>query len=83
VVGSQNIPYINEDRVSEKDFLDALVKIYNLSKEERDELGRKGRQHLLKNYNPAIELPKWDELLTKIYFERKNKKSQNWTMEVI
>jgi len=51
VIGSQDIPYIYEDRINEDDFIDALEKLYNMSKEERAALGESGRQHVLKNYN--------------------------------
>ena len=43
VIGSQDIPYIHEDRLSEEAVVGAMLKIYNMSKKEREELGRKGR----------------------------------------
>jgi glycosyltransferase involved in cell wall biosynthesis len=52
IIGSQEIPWIYEDRISGEEFVDALVKLYNLSKEERNELGKKGRNHILTSYNP-------------------------------
>jgi len=51
IIGSQEIPYIYEDRVSGKDVVDAMVKIHNMSKAEREELGRKGQQHVAENYS--------------------------------
>ena len=51
VIGSQDVPYIYEDRISDKDFVDALTKIYEMSEEEREALGAAGREHVLKNYN--------------------------------
>ncbi len=51
VIGSQDVPYIYEDRISNKDFVDALTKIYEMSEEEREALGAAGREHVLKNYN--------------------------------
>ena len=35
VIGSQQVPYICEDRVAKKDFIEALHKIYNINKKER------------------------------------------------
>ena len=29
IIGSQEVPYIYEDRLNQKDFLDAMVKMYN------------------------------------------------------
>ena len=66
VIGSQEIPYIYEDRVSEKDFVDALEKIYNMSPEERKELGAKGREHVLNNYSFKLYGERWDELFQKV-----------------
>jgi glycosyltransferase involved in cell wall biosynthesis len=51
VIGSQDIPYIREDRINEDAFLGALEKIYNMSKEERRSLGKRGRDHVVNNYN--------------------------------
>jgi len=70
VIGSQTVPYINEDRISKEDFLDALRKIYNMKSEERKALGEAGRQHVEKNYNQKTFAKQWDDLLTEIYNER-------------
>ena len=51
VIGSQSVPYINEDRVSKEDFLCALNDIFTMSREQRGDLGKKGRAHVEKNYN--------------------------------
>jgi hypothetical protein len=69
VVGSQTVPYIYEDRVSKEDFLAALHKIYNMTKEERRHLGALGREHVLKNYSLESYQKKWDETLTGIHDE--------------
>lgn len=50
VIGSQEVPWIYEDRVSKQDFLETMLKFYNLTKEEREDLGRKGRAHVMKDY---------------------------------
>jgi len=63
VIGSQDVPYIYEDRVSKEDFLSALHKIHNMSKEERKKLGEAGRQHVLKNYNYDQYCSKWVEII--------------------
>tara|TARA_B100000131_G_scaffold318971_1_gene363915 strand:- start:11202 stop:12470 length:1269 start_codon:yes stop_codon:yes gene_type:complete len=66
VIGSQDIPYIYEDRISGKDFVDALLKIYNMSADERHELGLKGRNHVEKNYNFGRYCKSWDAILKDI-----------------
>ena len=83
VIGSQDVPYIYEDRVSKQDFIDALLKIYNMSQEDREELGRKGREHVLKNYGFEDYIDTWDKTLTKIHEEGgswSNRKHQSWEM---
>ena len=50
VIGSQEVPYIREDRINKQDFISALKKIHNLTTEERQKLGSLGRKHVLDNY---------------------------------
>ena len=84
VVGSQDVPFIYEDRVSREDFLNALLKLYNMTASERSALGAAGRAHLQKNYDMSTLMNKWDELFTKIYHERgswENRKQYNrWSL---
>ena len=67
IIGSQEVPYIYEDRVSGKQVADALEKIYKMSKEEREELGRKGRAHVMKNYNFDNFAKDWQNYMLDIY----------------
>ena len=87
VIGSQDVPYIYEDRISKQDFLDALTKIYNMTNEERRELGLKGRAHVEKNYNYEQYCKNWDDVFTRIYAERgswnKRKKYKNYRLREI
>ncbi len=70
LIGSQLVPYIYEDRISESDFIDALNKIYNMSREERKKLGLKGRDHVLKNYSFEKFNKTWVDLIFDLH-ERK------------
>ena len=63
VIGSQDVPYIYEDRVSKEDFHAALKKIHEMSREERKALGERGRQHVLKNYGYDEYCDKWVEII--------------------
>ena len=87
IIGSQDIPYIYEDRVSKEDFLDAMRKIYNMSREERAEIGAKGRHHVMENYNFETFNEKWVSLMDEVVEEngswgtRKNYNS--WTCKEI
>jgi glycosyltransferase involved in cell wall biosynthesis len=87
VIGSQEIPYIYEDRVNEDDFVDALEKIYNMSSEDRKELGKKGRKHVLKNYSFEQYSENWDNLFQKVRKERGSwdtrKGYKTWTLKEV
>ena len=86
VIGSQQVPYIYEDRICKEDFLKALHKIHSMAKEERQKLGKAGREHLLKNYNPQTLLPKWDKLFTDLLAEKgawEKRKHPRWTIEEV
>jgi glycosyltransferase involved in cell wall biosynthesis len=61
IIGSQDVPWIYEDRISKEDFLKAMLDFYNLSPEARQELGKKGRQHVIENYGFEQFKKQWYE----------------------
>jgi len=67
IIGSQQVPYIYEDRISKEQLHSALDKMYALSSEERHELGLKGAKHVENNYNFNQFGEKWVNLMSKIY----------------
>jgi glycosyltransferase involved in cell wall biosynthesis len=67
VIGSQQVPYIYEDRISKEQFFSAFDKMYALSPEDRHELGLKGAKHVQKNYNFEQFGEKWVNLMLKIH----------------
>ena len=67
VIGSQDVPYIYEDRISKSDFFSALNKMMALGKEGRKALGQKGREHVMKNYNFDKFGQTWVDFMTKIH----------------
>lgn len=86
VIGSQQVPYIYEDRICKEDFINALLKLYHMPVEERKALGEKGRKHVEACFNPEDQLPKWDELFQKLYNEQgswKTRKHERWTFKKI
>lgn len=87
IIGSQEVPYIYEDKISGKDFIDALIKMSNMTREQRKELGSLGREHALKNYNFKDFQEKWDNLMTKIYNERGSwetrKNYERWSIKEV
>jgi len=67
VIGSQNVPYIYEDRLSEEVVVQAMLEMYNKSPEERAELGRLGREYVMKQFNFEEFVERWDTLMTSVY----------------
>jgi hypothetical protein len=67
VIGSQQVPFIYEDRISKEDFLNALEKMFNMDEEERTALGLKGQQHVLKNYGFDAYQQRWIHFLKDVH----------------
>ena len=67
VIGSQEIPYIYEDRISKEDFISALEKIYNMSAEERHEMGLKGQAYANERYSFNKYIAKWRQTLKEVH----------------
>ena len=87
IIGSQQVPYIYEDRISKEDFTAALTKIYKMTPDERKLLGIKGRQHVAVNYSFDKFKKTWINLVDSIvenhgsWENRKNYKS--WDLREI
>ncbi len=67
VIGSQDVPYIYEDRLSEGQVVSALEKMFVMTSEERQQLGMKGREHVMKNYNFETFNKQWVDIMTEIH----------------
>jgi len=87
IVGSQEIPWIYEDRMNGDDVIAAMEKMYNYSKEEREEFGKLGREHALKNYSFDTFKETWIDYLTDLHETEGSwdtrKKIQRWSLEEI
>ena len=70
VIGSQQVPYIYEDRLNKDDFINALLKMYEMDPIERAELGVRARGWTQKRFNFNTFISDWDALLTKIHNTR-------------
>ena len=81
IIGSQQIPFICEDRINEDDFVAALKEMYNKTHKQRRKLGEQGRKHVEKNYSFEQMEKNWVEFIDEIIEEngswdtRKNYKS--------
>lgn len=69
VIGSQQVPYIYEDRISQKDFNRALNKMYRMPAVKRREMGINGQKHVMKNYNFETFQETWVNYMLKIHEE--------------
>tara|TARA_R110000824_G_scaffold224034_2_gene411708 strand:- start:238 stop:1125 length:888 start_codon:yes stop_codon:yes gene_type:complete len=87
IIGSQNVPYIYEDRLNKDHFISALSNMYDMGPDARYELGQKGRAHVLKNYNFKTFREKWVNLMREIHETEGSwstrKKSKTITFEEI
>ena len=69
IIGSQQVPYIYEDRISKKSFTAALNQMYDGGEEFRREMGENGRSHVVENYNFEKFNKNWVDLMLKIHEE--------------
>jgi len=67
IIGSQDVPYIYEDRISKKDFIDALRTMYEMSPADRSKVGLLGREFTLNNFNFQQFGQRWVNLLEEVY----------------
>ena len=67
IIGSQQVPYIYEDRISEKDIVDAMLKMFNMASDDRQKLSELGQKHVEKNYNFEDFKTEWPKLLKNTY----------------
>jgi len=66
VIGSLQVPYIYEDRISKSDFHDALDKCLNMSTKSYKKTSILGRDHVRNNYNFENYEKRWIELMDDI-----------------
>jgi len=87
IVGSQEVPYIHEDRLDQETVVQAITEMYNKTTEERKELGLQGRKHVELNYNFDNFIKSWDEIFTHIHKKHGSWgtriRKSNWTLKKI
>lgn len=84
IIGSQDVPWIYEDRISKQDFIDTLTSFYELDISERLKMGKMGRSHVLKNYGHDMFKNLWkktfDEALEKYGSWENRKNYKRWEL---
>tara|TARA_Y100000593_G_scaffold15382_2_gene29923 strand:+ start:5954 stop:7213 length:1260 start_codon:yes stop_codon:yes gene_type:complete len=87
IIGSQDIPWIYEDRLNGEDVVNAMQMMVEMPSEERLALAAAGRQHVLKNYNFEDFEKTWVSFIKEVmdkngsWEDRKN--YSTWTLEEI
>jgi len=66
VIGSQDVPYIFEDRLAMEDVVQAMVDMFEMPKEKREELGRLAMEHVDKNFNFGNYKKRWVEIFDEV-----------------
>lgn len=67
IIGSQEVPFIYEDRINGKSVSEALMTMYELGNEEREKLGLAGQKHVQDNYNFKKYANSWDNLMQDVH----------------
>lgn len=66
VIGSLAVPYIYEDRISQKDFNNALSNAINMTPKAYKKMSILGREHVSKNYNFEKYQSEWVKIMDEI-----------------
>lgn len=78
IIGSQEVPYIYQDRVKKEDFIQALKKMNNMIPSEREDLGLLGMKHVQGNYNINNYSEKWQTAIESIIKESGSWETRNY-----
>tara|TARA_B100001094_G_scaffold308992_1_gene342213 strand:+ start:4125 stop:5408 length:1284 start_codon:yes stop_codon:yes gene_type:complete len=87
VIGSLQVPYIYEDRISQSDFEATLSKALKLTKSKYKKMSEAGMNHVKNNYNFEIFEKQWVEFFDKTIEHHgswENRRNYNrWTLKEI
>ena len=67
VIGSQQVPYIYEDRINKGQFTSALTKISGMASKSRRDWGMEGRQFVMDNFGFEQFNESWVKLMLEVY----------------
>jgi glycosyltransferase involved in cell wall biosynthesis len=86
VIGSQEVPFIYEDRISEEQFVGALDTFTDIPKEQRKLIGQSARESVIKRFNFTNFIETWDKIFTDIHEKNgswPNKGFKSWELKEI
>jgi len=81
LVGSQSVPFIYEDYVSNESFANAIKKLYDLSDEEKTKLSKKVKDYASSEFAYQDTINDWHDSLIKTINQFKSNKKSNWTID--
>tara|TARA_R110002074_G_scaffold172700_5_gene335333 strand:- start:1675 stop:3006 length:1332 start_codon:yes stop_codon:yes gene_type:complete len=67
IIGSQQVPYIYEDRVCGKQVADSLLTMYGYGDKKREELGKNCQEHVENNYSFDLYIERWEKAILDIH----------------
>lgn len=80
LVGSQQVPYIYEDYVSNETVANGIMKLYDAGPEGRKFLGEKAKSYVSSEFSMQKTIDAWHESLNKLIDDWKSKKQKNWSV---
>jgi len=86
VIGSQEVPFIYEDRLSREQMIGSLEQFISMPKEHWRKVGVAGRQHVIDNYNFQNFISQWDAIFTEVHNKHgswPNKAYKAWNLKVV
>ncbi len=63
IIGSQVVPFIYEDRFNTGDYVEAMLTMYRMSEIDREELGKKCRERMLRDFGMDKYISEWDRIM--------------------
>jgi len=81
LVGSQSVPFIYEDYVSNESFANAIKKIHDLSDNEKVKLSKKVKDYASSEFAYQDTIDDWHDSLIKAINQFKSNKKSNWTID--
>lgn len=81
LVGSQQVPYIYEDYVTNETTARGILKLYDMGAEARNDLGKKVRQYVKSEFDMQKTVDLWHETLGKLIDDWKTNKKKRWSVK--
>jgi len=83
LVGSQHVPYIYEDYCDTETIANALLKMYDMDKDERNALGQKAKKYVQEEFGYQKTIDLWHQSLTKLVedWEAQKGSRKQWSIQ--